>query len=54
MDDTSASADAETGSRASHRANSSVVSTKGFDPARGAFAFGDDHPRNSHDSLSFT
>lgn len=29
-----ASADAETGSRASHRANSSVVSTKGFDPAR--------------------
>ena len=29
-----ASANAETGSRASHRANSSVVSTKGFDPAR--------------------
>jgi hypothetical protein len=34
MDDTGASADAETGSRASHRANSSVVSTKGFNPAR--------------------
>jgi hypothetical protein len=27
-------ASGETGSRASHRANSSVVSTKGFDPAR--------------------
>jgi hypothetical protein len=29
------------GSRASHRANSSVVSTKGFDPGRGDFTIAD-------------